>query len=558
MKPSVEAIRSQLVCGKRIAEIPLKVTYYARVSTDRDEQRNSLINQSTYFEDKIRSNPAWTYLPGYIDEGVTGTSTKKRSEFLRMVADAKGGLFDLILTKEVSRFARDLLDSIAYTRELLRYEVGVLFEDTGLNTMDADSEFRLAIMATVAQEESRKLSERVKFGWKRSQEAGKRHGALAPVGYVFNDDINGYAIDPETAAAIAYIYRRYAENIVGTRAIAQELKDLGYVNRNGNMYYPSTIRRIIQNPLYKGYIVSRKSESLSYRNQKKQYHPPEEWLLHYDPSRVPPLVTEEEWEAANRIAQLRSEFMEGVDCSAQLKAGGKYPYTGRILCALHNCSYQRAQQQWYAGGERKKRDYWRCACYKRVDQAMRCATSLLYTDQLNMLMRNLFATLIDATPSASLFEAVQKALSGQTFSSDLVKLDERILQLQSKKTKLLKGWMDGVVQDADYRAADQDLQSKIAALEEQKSRYAMQEQQEGRKDHGLEQQILKNAAICTYEVLDELIRCLLRQIRVEPIQGETKACLLQIEFDIPGVQYTGKEYFVVCDPKESLPQGPGT
>ena len=387
MKPGIEDIRAQLISGKRLADIPLRATYYARVSTDRDEQLSSLYNQKTYFEEKIRLNPAWTFVPGYVDEGVTGTSTKKRAEFLRMVADAKAGLFDLILTKEVSRFARDLLDSIAYTRELLKYDVGVLFEDTGLNTMDADSELRLAIMATVAQEESRKLSERVKFGWKRSQEAGKRHGATAPVGYIFNDKINGYDIDSETAPAVQYIYRRYAENIVGTRAIAHELKDLGYVSRSGNMYYPGTIRRIIENPLYKGYIVSRKSVSLSYRSQKKQYRPPGEWLLHYDPSRVPPLVTEDEWNAANRVAHLRGEFMKDVDCGAFHKAGGKYPYTGKIFCTEHQCNYQRAQQQWSVNGKQKKRDYWRCACHKRLDQSVRCCAPLLYTDQLDALMR---------------------------------------------------------------------------------------------------------------------------------------------------------------------------
>ncbi len=556
MKQTIEDIRVQLILGKRLADIPLRVTYYARVSTDRDEQRNSLNNQKTYFEEKIRSNPAWTFVPGYVDEGVTGTSTKKRTEFLRMVADAKAGLFDLILTKEVSRFARDLLDSIAYTRELLKHDVGVLFEDTGLNTMDADSELRLAIMATVAQEESRKLSERVKFGWKRSQETGKRHGATAPVGYVFNDKTNGYDIDPETAPAVQYIYRRYAENIAGTRTIAQELKDLGYVNRSGNMYYPSTIRRIIENPLYKGYIVSRKSVSLSYRIQKKQYRPPGEWLLHYDPSRVPPLVTEDEWNAANRVARLRGEFMKGVDCGAFHKAGGKYPYTGKIFCVEHQCNYQRAQQQWNANGERKNRSYWRCACYKRLEQSTRCNAPLLYTDHLDALMRRLFITLMDASPDPALLDAVQSVSSGRDCSFESAMLAERLLQLQNKKTKLLKGWMDGVIQDADYRALDQEISKKIEALEEQKKQYSVLAQPSGLDS--LERKTLENNAISTPETLEELIRCLVKQIRVAPIPGETGAYALQMIFDIPGIRISGTEHFMVCDPKGSLPQGSGT
>ncbi|HWR23908.1 MAG TPA: recombinase family protein [Feifaniaceae bacterium] len=555
MRASIEDIRAQLLLGRRLADIPLRATYYARVSTDRDEQRNSLNNQKAYFEEKMRSNPAWTFVPGYVDEGVTGTSTKKRTEFLRMVADAKAGAFDLILTKEVSRFARDLLDSIAYTRELLRHGVGVLFEDTGLNTMEADSEFRLAIMATVAQEESRRLSERVKFGWKRSQEAGKRHGATAPIGYVFNDKTNGYDIDPETAPAVKYIYRRYAENIAGTRTIAQELKALGYVNRSGNMYHPGTIRRIVENPLYKGYIVSRKSVTLSYRSLKKRYRPPEEWLLHFDPARVPPLVTEEEWEAARQVARLRKKFMEGADCGAQ-KAGGKYPYTGKLFCAEHRCNYQRAQQQWFADGVLKKRGYWRCACYKRPERPARCAAPLLYTDRLDALMRGVFAALIDESPDFSLADAVQDAFSARY--SEPAGTDERLAQLQNKKAKLLKGWMDGVIRDADYRALDEEITGKLRTLEERKKQSAVQERQISGKGGDLLQKIPENAALHTPEILEELIRCLVKQIRIEPIPNEAGAYALVIEPDIPGMRFSGMERFVVCDPKESLPQGSGT
>ncbi len=555
MKPSIENMRAQLIWGKRLADIPLRATYYARVSTDRDEQLSSLYNQKAYFEEKIRANPAWIFVPGYVDEGVTGTSTKKRTEFLRMVADAKAGLFDLILTKEVSRFARDLLDSIAYTRELLHYDVGVVFEDTGLNTIDADSEFRLAIMATVAQEESRKLSERVKFGWKRAQEAGKRHGAVAPVGYVFNNKINGYDIDPETAPAVQYIYRRYAENIVGTRTIAQELKDRGYVNLSGNAYYPSTIRRIIENPLYKGYIVSRKSVSISYRSQKKQYNPPVEWLLHYDPCRVPPLVTEDEWDAANRVARLRGEFMKGIDCGAYHKSGGKYPYTGKIFCSAHHCNYQRAQQQWNADGEPKKRSYWRCACYKRPEQPSICDAPRLYTDQLDRMMRELFRILIDESLGSSLPDVVKSALSARDCSAKPEKFTQRLLQLQNKKAKLVKGWLDGVIQDADYRVLDQEISGKIAALEAQKMCNPVPEQVDL---VDLERSMHENAAINTPEALEELIRCLVHQIRVEPVPDEAGAYILKVVLDIPGVAFSGTERFVVCDPKGNLPRGSGT
>ena len=153
-----------LLRTKSIYDIPLRVTFYARVSSDTDEQINSLDNQISYYEEFIQKNEKWTYVPGYVDEGLSGISTKKRKHFNEMIADAKEGMFDLIITKEISRFARNTLDSLQYTRELLNMGVGVFFQNDNINTLDEDAELRLTIMSSIAQDELRKLSSRVKFG----------------------------------------------------------------------------------------------------------------------------------------------------------------------------------------------------------------------------------------------------------------------------------------------------------------------------------------------------------------------------------------------------------
>lgn len=159
----IHSIR-QTLRMKSIYDIPLRVTYYARVSSESDEQLNSLGNQIGYYEEFIRKNSAWTFVPGYIDEGLSGISTKRRENFNRMVDDAEAGKFDLVITKEISRFARNTLDSIQYTRQLLNAGVGVFFQNDNINTFDEDSELRLSIMSSIAQDELRKLSSRVKFG----------------------------------------------------------------------------------------------------------------------------------------------------------------------------------------------------------------------------------------------------------------------------------------------------------------------------------------------------------------------------------------------------------
>jgi site-specific DNA recombinase len=143
--------------------VVLKVAAYARVSTDKEDQINSLTNQREYFESYIKSNGDWEFVEVYFDEGITGTQTKKRKGFNRMINDCKNGKIDLILTKEVSRFARNTVDTLNYTRMLKEYDVGVFFINDNIDTRQNDGEFRLAIMASVAQEESRKISERVKW-----------------------------------------------------------------------------------------------------------------------------------------------------------------------------------------------------------------------------------------------------------------------------------------------------------------------------------------------------------------------------------------------------------
>lgn len=225
----IHDIRQQLRT-KSIYDIPLRVTYYARVSSESDEQLNSLGNQIQYYEDFIRRNAAWAFVPGYIDEGLSGISTKHRENFNRMIDDAAEDKFDLVITKEISRFARNTLDSIQFTRQLLGYGVGVFFQNDNINTFDEDSELRLSIMSSIAQDELRKLSSRVKFG---HQQAIKNNVVLG------NSRIFGYrkedrrlVIDEEQAPMVRELFELYAtdqysmkqiETIFGRRATATSM-----------------------------------------------------------------------------------------------------------------------------------------------------------------------------------------------------------------------------------------------------------------------------------------------------------------------------------------------
>ena len=218
---TIRWLREQIRQGKTIYDLPLRVTFYARVSTEKVEQQGSLENQIQYYTEFIQKNPNWTYVPGYIDEGISGTSTYKRDSFLRMIEDAKRGMFDFIITKEISRFSRNTLDSIQYTQELLDNNVGVLFQNDNINTLDSDSEFRLIVMAGVAQDEVRKLSERLKFGFRQSIKNGHVLGNNRLWGYDKKDC--KLTIIPEQAEAVKLIFQLYATGNYGLRKLSQEL-----------------------------------------------------------------------------------------------------------------------------------------------------------------------------------------------------------------------------------------------------------------------------------------------------------------------------------------------
>ena len=185
----------------------IKVASYCRVSTDKDDQANSFETQCQYFREYIERRPDWELYEVYADEGITGTSTKKRAQFNRMINDAYEGKFQLIITKEVSRFSRNILDTIRYTRELKAIGVAVLFVTDCINTMDPDAELRLSIMASIAQEESRRTSSRVTWGQTRQMEKGVVFGQSL-LGYDVKD--GGIAINPEGAETVKLIFQKYA------------------------------------------------------------------------------------------------------------------------------------------------------------------------------------------------------------------------------------------------------------------------------------------------------------------------------------------------------------
>ena len=455
---NVLRIRNEMRSGKTIFDLPLRVTFYARVSTDKDEQINSLENQIQYYTELIQSKPNWTYIEGYIDEGISGTSTKKRDSFLRMIADAKAGRFDFIITKEISRFSRSTLDSIKYTQELLEHDVGVLFQNDNINTLDSDSEFRLVVMAGVAQDEVRKLSERLKFGFRQAIKNGHVLGNDKLWGYDKKDCV--LTINEEEAQVVRRIFDLYANQQMGIRRISQTLYDEGFTSRKGNTFNVLTIRHILCNPKYKGWYCANKSQTVDYRSKRKVFLDESEWVMYSDPS-IPAIVSEELWDRANALYKRRSQQMMSHQSAAEFH--NRYPYSGKIICEEHGTSFHRQVLRSSKG----EKEVWQCRVYRNRGRVA-CSAPQLRTTELDQIMAQIFDQLTQNKQAIidAVVTVLQSVPDEHDYAQDIRHIEEDLSSIQAKKDRLLEMSIEGVISTAEFKQRNDGFNEQAKVLEE--------------------------------------------------------------------------------------------
>ena len=335
-----------------------KVVFYARVSTDHEAQISALENQIDWYKPIMNAHPEWELVGQYIDEGVTGTSAEKREAFMQMIADAKQHKFDLIITRGVSRFARNTVDTLQYTRELRRIGVEVFFLNDNIKTFDGDGELRLTIMATLAQDESRKTSIRVKSGQKTSMEKGVIYG---------NGNILGYKrvgkemiIDPEQAKTVRLIFDLYIAGD-GLTKIKYILESKGIKTAMGKTSWSATvISNILKNTFYYGLITYRKAYVQDYLTQKRVKNNGEIEFIQVLGTHTP-IVTKEEFDKVQEIMKKRTKVIN--DHTERRRVCGlndsKYVWGKLLLCSC-GCKFNR--QRFSSFGRRQVYSY---ICNKR-------------------------------------------------------------------------------------------------------------------------------------------------------------------------------------------------
>lgn len=504
--------------GKRIQDLPLKVTYYARVSTLSEEQENSIENQIAYFEEYIKRNTNWTFVNGYVDRA-RGESTHNRVNFNRMMEDSKLGLFDLILTKEISRFARDTVDSITKTRELLNNGVGVYFINDNLNTLSADSELHLTIMASLATEEVRKLSERVKFGHKQAIKNGNVLGNNRIFGYDKQDC--KLTINEKEAEMVRLIFELYGTGDYSARAIEKELKNRGYLGRNGTPIAHNTITGIIQNPKYKGYYCGNKVRITDYRTKKQRFLPEEEWVMYKDETgkTVPAIVSEDLWNRCNSIFNKRSSIVKSHRTSIKNSS----VFTGKIWCGAHDKPFWRTN---YSNSKTKGRTIHQWICSeKRKNGARACATVSIMENELYSVLSDYFIDIAEnideyVTDFLRLYDETERA-DDQAKQIDMLKA--KLSKENTKRDKLLELYVDGTITKSEFSERNAKIGIEISNLEE--DIIELQKRNISEKEYRRELKEIENyfrtmydpATQMTKEQVDAMTEAIVERITVIPV-----------------------------------------
>lgn len=500
------SIRNELMRGKTIYDIPLRVTFYARVSTEKDSQTNSLDNQLNHYPRFIKQQTNWTYIEGYWDEGISGTKIKKREDFLRMLDDSKENKFDFILTKEISRFARNTIDSIQSTKTLIENGVGVLFESDNINTLMPDSELRLSIMSAIAQDEVRKISERVRFGFKRAIENGRVLGSSNIWGY--DKDDGKLIINDEQAKMVQLIFDLYANEKCGMRTIVNKLADKGYFNSKGNPFSLHTIRYIITNPKYKGYYCGSKTSKVDYMLDDIKHKDKSEWVMYKDEENIPAIIDESLWEKANKIYNQRSSKLTANNTIGYTN---KYSYSGKIWCAEHNVLFYRSEFK-YKTTENK--EAWQCKFFKEKGKEV-CDSPTLYTTELNEIIKQAYESLV--FNKAEVIQELTQMYGNLYKKTDTDKniniVNKKINDILLRKDKILDLNINGKISDDEFKQRNDlfnnevsELRNKVSELEHEKEKNKSYEESIRTLRETIATKIdFEFDEKCTQEVIDDIL-----------------------------------------------------
>lgn len=334
----------------------LRVAAYCRVSTDGEEQISSYNSQLQYYKDYISKNPEWTMVGIYADKAITGTKADARPDFMRMINDCLNDEIDMIVTKSISRFARNTVDTLHYVRMLKERGKAVFFEEEHINTLSMDGELMLTVLSSVAQQEVHNTSEHVKKGLKMKMERGELVGFQGCLGYDYDPKTKSISVNEEEAETIRYIYRRYLEG-AGCTVIARECTVLGFKTKTGaTKWHDSGIRGILRNEKYTDDILLGKTFTVDPITKKRLRNFGEEDKFYLE-NHHEPIISKEEFMTAQKILDTRGTPRRIVDGKRQEKMTRQYAFSCMVKCGYCGSTFTR--RHWHKG-ESYDKVMWQC------------------------------------------------------------------------------------------------------------------------------------------------------------------------------------------------------
>lgn len=443
----------------------LKVAAYCRVSTDAEDQVNSLQNQKVYFNDYIRGNKDWKLVDIYADEGISGTQAKKRPEFMRMIKDAENRTIDLILTKEISRFARNTVDSLQYTRRLKSIGIGVIFINDNIDTLDADAELRLTIMSSIAQEEVRKTSDRVKWGQKRRMEQGVVFGNGVYGFYLNNGQLS---INDDEAKVVRLIYHKFLTEGKGTHIIARELREEGHQSKKKKEWSSVNIINIVRNEKYCGDLLQKKEYTPNYLDHRKIKNSGVEDKV-YIKDHHEAIIDRDIWKKAQMELKRRLPSKEIVQ-----RYSNRYWCSGKVKCGYCNSRFIQKTNQ------RKYGIYRYLVCHSQSKHGSPKTDQYgnkVGCDNVNVNYKTLVYCMEHAInfvgqSSESIIGDVMNTIEQAQIayqSIDTASLKRKIESLQEKKDRILGLYADGILGMDDIKSKMQEYNKEIGVAEKQLS-----------------------------------------------------------------------------------------
>ena len=459
-------VRDVRMVGKPVQLTRKRVAAYVRVSTDGEEQLQSFQSQKQYYQDKISQNKDWVMVEIYADEAITGTKTKNRDGFLKMIEDCMNGMIDVVMTKSISRFSRNLLDTLTYVRMLKDQGITIIFEKENINTSTMEGEMQLALLASLSQNEVESISQNVKMGVKMKMQRGELMGFNGCLGYDYHQEDKSLTVNEAEAEIVRFIFDRYIEGY-GAYSIAKELTRLGKINKKGLVKWTdSGVRGIIKNEKYKGDLLLGKTYTVDPISKRRLDNRGEQDRFYIEKHHEP-IVSAEIWDKAQEICKSRYKENPNVVEGTRTKFARKFAFSSMCECGFcgtnltrrsHNQDTQHKKPVWKCRTASNK-GIENCPNSKSIDEAI---IENAFVEMFGLLAEN-FDDVLE-----SVLASVEETFSADGSAEKLKRVNKEISNLENRRNKLTDMMLDDKISKEAYDEKYDEICKKLAKAESEK------------------------------------------------------------------------------------------